>query len=66
MRIGRGLLLLKKVKLKLECPEKLAAVQVDSLRMGQIFSNLMENALRFAPEGSEVKLTGKQGEAGGS
>ena len=55
----------KKVKLKLECPEKLAAVQVDSLRMGQIFSNLMENALRFAPEGSEVKLTGKQGEAGG-
>jgi signal transduction histidine kinase len=54
----------KKVKLKLECPEKLTAVQVDSLRMGQIFSNLMENALRFAPEGSEVKLTGKQGEAG--
>lgn len=54
----------KKVKLKLECPEKLSAVQVDSLRMGQIFSNLMENALRFAPEGSEVKLTGKQGESG--
>ena len=55
----------KKVKLQLECPEKLPAVQVDSLRMGQIFSNLMENALRFAPEGSEVKLTGKLGEAGG-
>jgi len=54
----------KKVKLKLECPEKLPAVLVDSLRMGQIFSNLMENALRFAPEGSEVKLTGKQGESG--
>lgn len=52
------------MKLKLECPEKLAAVQVDSLRMGQIFSNLMENALRFAPEGSEVKLTGKQGRQG--
>ena len=54
----------KKVKLKLECSEKLPAVQVDSLRMGQIFSNLMENALRFAPEGSEVKLTGKLGESG--
>jgi signal transduction histidine kinase len=54
----------KKVKLRLECPEKLPAVLVDSLRMGQIFSNLMENALRFAPEGSEVKLTGKQGESG--
>ena len=54
----------KKVKLELECPEKLPAVQVDSLRMGQIFSNLMENALRFAPEGSVVKLTGKLGEAG--
>jgi len=54
----------KKVKLKLECPDKLPAVLVDSLRMGQIFSNLMENALRFAPEGSEVKLTGKQGESG--
>jgi two-component system phosphate regulon sensor histidine kinase PhoR len=54
----------KKVKLKLECPEKLPAVLMDSLRMGQIFSNLMENALRFAPEGSEVKLTAKQGESG--
>jgi signal transduction histidine kinase len=32
--------------------------------MGQVFSNLMENALRFAPEGSEVKLTGKLGESG--
>jgi len=32
--------------------------------MGHVFSNLMENALRFAPEGSEVKLTGKQGESG--
>jgi signal transduction histidine kinase len=35
----------KKVKLKLECPEKLPAVQVDSLRMGQIFSNSMAYSL---------------------
>jgi len=55
----------KKVKLKLDCPAGLPAVLGDLLRVGQVFSNLMENALRFAPAGSEVKLSARHLEAGG-
>lgn len=54
----------KKVKLKVQCEEKMPAVAVDSLRVGQVFANLMENALRFAPEGSCVTLGARQVEAG--
>ncbi|MCX6934800.1 MAG: PAS domain-containing protein, partial [Verrucomicrobia bacterium] len=39
----------KKVKLDIRCDKELPAVQSDPLRTGQIFSNLLENALRFAP-----------------
>ena len=54
----------KRVKLKLDCAGGLPAVQTDILRVGQIFSNLMENALRFAPAGSQVTLSARQGESG--
>jgi len=54
----------KKVRLKVECEKKLPMVLSDSLRTGQIFSNLLENALRFAPEGSVVTLA--SGAAAGS
>ena len=46
----------KRVKVELECGESLPEVSSDPLRTGQIFSNLMENALRFAPPGSQVKV----------
>ena len=46
----------KKVKVEVECPENLPLVQSDPLRTGQIFANLMDNALRFAPPGSRVLL----------
>jgi two-component system phosphate regulon sensor histidine kinase PhoR len=46
----------KKVKLEVECAEPLPEVQSDPLRTGQIFANLMDNALRFAPQGSRVIL----------
>jgi len=52
----------KKVKLRLDCPSGLRVVRADSLRVGQIFSNLMENALRFAPAGSEVVLSARMGD----
>ncbi|MGI9648934.1 MAG: sensor histidine kinase, partial [Acidimicrobiia bacterium] len=31
-------------------------VEVDPVRVSQIVSNLVENALRYAPEGGEVKV----------
>lgn len=46
----------KKVKVEVECSENLPLVQSDPLRTGQIFANLMDNALRFAPPGSRVLL----------
>ena len=46
----------KKVRLEIRCGENLPEVRSDPLRTGQIFANLMDNALRFAPQGSEVAL----------
>ena len=46
----------KKVKVEVECVESLPEVKSDPLRTGQIFANLMDNALRFAPQGSRVIL----------
>jgi len=46
----------KKVKVDVDCPESLPPVQSDPLRTGQIFANLMDNALRFAPPGTQVCL----------
>jgi len=46
----------KKVRVKIQCEGDLPVVQGDPLRVSQIFSNLMENALRFAPSGSQVIL----------
>jgi len=51
----------KKVRVKFQCEDDLPVVQGDPLRVSQIFSNLMENALRFAPSGSEVILGARPG-----
>jgi len=52
----------KRVKLELECEGGLPEVGADPLRAGQIFSNLMDNALRFAPPGSRVRLGARRRE----
>jgi len=46
----------KRVKVEMECERGLPEVSCDPLRVGQIFSNLMDNALRFAPPGSRVRI----------
>jgi len=45
------------IELKVEAGDHLPAVEVDESRMAQVFSNLVSNALRFAPEGGEIRLT---------
>lgn len=52
----------KKVKLLVLDGKKLPPVLTDPLRTGQIFSNLLENALRFAPVGSTVTLSARESE----
>lgn len=50
----------KKVKLRVQADKKLPKVLSDPLRTGQIISNLLENALRFAPAGSTVVLGARE------
>jgi len=45
------------ITLKVETGDHLPPIQVDESRMAQVFSNLISNALRFAPEGGEINLT---------
>jgi two-component system phosphate regulon sensor histidine kinase PhoR len=55
----------KRVKLEIRCERDLARVDSDPLRTGQIFSNLLENALRFSPAGGEVMLSAQVGREAG-
>jgi two-component system sensor histidine kinase KdpD len=44
-------------RVRLDVPAALADVEVDVQMMEQVFGNLLENALRFAPPGSEILVT---------
>ena len=55
----------KRVKLEIRSERDLARVDSDPLRTGQIFSNLLENALRFSPAGGEVMLSAQVGREAG-
>jgi two-component system phosphate regulon sensor histidine kinase PhoR len=55
----------KGVKLEIDCGADLVLVQTDPLRTGQIFSNLLENALRFSRSGGRVVLSARDGKEAG-
>jgi two-component system, OmpR family, sensor histidine kinase KdpD len=44
-------------RVRLDVPPRLAEVEVDVQMMEQVFGNLLENALRFAPPGSEILVS---------
>ncbi len=44
------------VELKLDCSQELPVVQIDEGRMLQVLKNLVENALRYTPQGGEIQL----------
>lgn len=44
-------------RVRLDVPPELGDVEVDVQMMEQVFGNLLENALRFAPPGSEILVT---------
>ncbi len=45
------------VELALEAPENLPFIAVDEGRMLQVLKNLLENALRYTPEGGKISLS---------
>ena len=46
----------KKIKLKLEVPENLPLIFADLGLVERVLNNLMDNALKFTPEGGQVSL----------
>ena len=46
-------------RVRLDVPPDLADVEVDVQMMEQVFGNLLENALRFAPPGSEIVVSAR-------
>lgn len=53
------------ISITVEPTDDLPLVSADSLRMGQVMSNLIENALKFTPTGGHITLAGKQMDDGG-
>ena len=49
----------KGVSLSIDVDEMLPKVFIDPLRAKQVFSNLMENAIKFTPEGGQVRLSAR-------
>ena len=44
-------------QLKINIPKKLPAVFADEMRIGQVISNLVDNATKFSPPGSEIDIS---------
>jgi signal transduction histidine kinase len=47
------------VAIRVEMPDDMPLAEVDPLRIRQVLGNLMANALRYAPKGTEVSITGE-------
>ena len=45
------------VRLELDLPPALPRVRGEAARLGQVFANLVHNAVKFSPVGSEVRVT---------
>lgn len=47
----------RQISLTLQAPDGLPQVPADGLRMDQVFSNLLSNALKFTPRGGQIGVT---------
>lgn len=51
-----------KVELSMKCPSSIGNVQADEARIKQVLFNLLNNAIKFTPEGGQVTLGAKVAE----
>jgi signal transduction histidine kinase len=49
------------VSLRVEIPDTLSVVRVDPLQLGQVFHNLVTNAVQAMPEGGELRISARKG-----
>ena len=56
--ISRGI----KQQISLDFPDSLPLVEADAVRVERILFNLMENAGKYSPAGSEIKVSGREKE----
>ncbi|MFC2056619.1 ATP-binding protein [Chloroflexota bacterium] len=54
----------KNVRLKLEEGTQIPEIRIDPVRIEQVISNLLTNAIRHTPSGGSVSITVKNGEGG--
>jgi signal transduction histidine kinase len=58
--IGNRLVVLtKQHQLNVNIPSELPPVLADEMRIGQVLTNLVENATKFSPEGTKITIEGK-------
>jgi two-component system, OmpR family, sensor histidine kinase KdpD len=55
----RGLGLTDPGRITMNLPDDLPLVDVDHLLIGQVLTNLLDNASRYAPEGTPISVTGR-------
>ncbi|MSR08664.1 MAG: HAMP domain-containing protein [Gammaproteobacteria bacterium] len=58
--LSEALVVQRRQMLLVELPESLPAIYGDSPRLTQVFVNLLANASKFAPEGSTIRIGGRQ------
>ncbi len=54
----------KRIRLSLELPDSLPPVNIDSLQMNRVISNLIDNAIKYSYEGTTVRVVVRSGESG--
>jgi len=48
------------IKLSFDCPDDLPKILADPSRVSQVFINLIQNAIKFTPEGGHIHLTAQR------
>lgn len=47
----------KHINFRLKCPAENTMVYADKMKMGQVINNLIDNAIKFSPEGGSITVT---------